>query len=293
MKKITIFLVFLTMILSAQVRVTKTEALDLGANTILPVFGKDGNHLLFTSKEGLQYYDLVQKTSIRIADGGFDYIMDNEGNIRFRVDSFDKGLRLNSVYMYDTKTKNTSKILENKRLEVVPLITNQGVYYIENKTIKSNLSKSVSDTKPIAFSYDRSLLLYSGGTTKTLKPAGEEKFYIWPSVSPDNKQLCFVDKNDLYITDLDGAIYTFIKEARAPKWSPDGKWIAFMRDSDDGYRFTASEIFVLRVADSTIFQLTNTEDRIEMSPSWSPDGKQIVCEDVENDEFILLTLDLR
>jgi len=30
-----------------------------------------------------------------------------------------------------------------------------------------------------------------------------------------------------------------------------------------------------------------------MSPSWSPDGKQIVCEDVENDEFILLTLDLR
>lgn len=293
MKKIVVFLAFFTMILSAQVRVTKTEALDLGTNTIQPVFSNDGHHLLFTSKEGLQYYDLVKKTSIRIADGGYDYIMDSEGNIRFRVDSFDNGLRLNSVYMFDTKTKNTTKILEKKRLDVVPLITSQGVYYIENNTIKSNLSKSVSDTKPIAFSYDRSILLYSGGTTKTLKPAGEEKFYIWPSVSPDNKQLCFVDKNDLYITDLDGAIYTIVKEARAPKWSPDGKWIVFMRDSDDGYHFTESEIFVLRVADSAVFQLTDSADRIEMCPSWSPDGKQIICEDAANDELLLLTLDIR
>ncbi|MBU0713420.1 hypothetical protein KJ762_02690 [bacterium] len=293
MKKITVFLFVFSVILSAQVRVMETQVLDLGTNTILPVFSDDGKYLLFTSTEGLKYYDLTKRTSSRIADMGYDYSMDNAGNIRFRVDSFDKGLRLNSVLLYDIKTKTTTKILENKRLDVVPQITDHGVYYIENETVKTNLSKSVSKSKPVVFSYNRSLLLYSNGATKILQPVGDEQFYIWPSVSPDNTQICFVDKNDLYITDLNGAIYTFVKEARAPKWSPDGKWITFMRDFDDGYHFTASEIFVLRVADGMIFQLTDTADRIEMSPSWSPDGTQIVCEDAENDEFILFTLDLR
>lgn len=293
MKKLTISLFVFTVILSAQMRVAEIEVLDLGTNTIQPVFSDDGKHLLFTSLEGLQYYNLTKKTSSRIADAGYDYSMDNEGNIRFRVDSFDKGLRLNSVHLYDTKTKTITKILMNKRLDVVPQITDHGVYYIENKKVKTNLSKSISKSKPIAFSYDRGILLYSNGTTKILRPVGDEKFYIWPSVSPDNKQLCFVDKNDLYITDLNGTIYTSVKEARAPKWSPDGKWIVFMRDSDDGHKFTASEIFVLRVADSAVFQLTDTADRIEMFPSWSPDGTQIICEDAANDEFILLTLDLR
>jgi len=293
MKKITIFLFVFSVILSAQVQVTKTEVLNLGTNTILPVFSGDGKYLLFTSMEGLKYYDLTKRTSSRIADAGYDYNMDNAGNIRFRVDSFDKGLRLNSVLLYDIKTKITTKILENKRLDVVPLITDQGVFYIENNEVKSTLSKSTTASKPIIFSYDRSLLLLNNGATKKLRPLGDDKFYIWPSISPDNTKICFVDKNDLYVTDMNGSILTSAREARAPKWSPDGKWITFMRDSDDGYRFTASEIFLLRVADSTIFQLTNTEDRIEMSPSWSPDGKQIVCEDAENDEFILLTLDLR
>ncbi len=42
-----------------------------------------------------------------------------------------------------------------------------------------------------------------------------------------------------------------------------------------------------------VYRLTNTEDRIEMFPSWSPDGTQIVCEDAMNDEFLLLTLNIR
>jgi Tol biopolymer transport system component len=126
-----------------------------------------------------------------------------------------------------------------------------------------------------------------------MRPAGEEKFYIWPSVSPNNDKLCFVDINDLFVSDLNGNIEFKIKEARAPKWSPDGKWIAFMRDSDDGHVFTSSEIYLLRVADQEVFQLTNSEDRIEMFPSWSPDGTQIICEDAANDEFILLTLEIK
>jgi len=293
MKKIIAVFIVFTMILSAQVRVLKTEVMDLGDRTIQPVFSADGKYLLFASSKGLQCYDMAKKTSFQIAAAGTDYSMDIHGNVRYRVDTFDKGMKMNSVYLYNINTKSRTQLLEKKRLDVVPKITETGIFYIENNDLKNTLSKSTTISKPVVFSYDRSLLLLNNGATKKLRPLGNDKFYIWPSISPDNSKMCFVDKNDLYVTDLNGSVLISEREARAPRWSPDNKWIVFMRDFDDGHQFTASEIFVLRVNDGKTFQLTNTEDRIEMFPSWSPDGRQIICEDAANDEFILLTIELR
>ncbi|MBN2781204.1 MAG: PD40 domain-containing protein [Candidatus Marinimicrobia bacterium] len=293
MKRIAIMLIALTVLLGAEVRVSDTQTLDLANNTVMPVFSADGKHLLFNSLEGLQQYEIGSRKMTRIADSGFDYTMDREGRIRFRVDSFEDGMRMNSVYLYDSGTKNTEKIIESKRLDIVPKITDHGVYYIENAQIRSNLEKTSEPSRPVAFSYERAILLYSYGTAKMMKPAGEDKFYVWPSVSPDGKQLCFVDINDLYVTDLNGALRFMVKDARAPKWSPDGKWIAFMRDYDDGHVFLSSDIYVVNVETGTEYRLTDSEDKFEMFPSWSPDGKQIVCEDAAHDDLVLITLDIR
>jgi tricorn protease-like protein len=293
MKKLVIILMVFVVILSADVQVIKSDILDLGNNTIQPVFSQDGQYLVFGSQEGASYYRIDDKSLTRFAESAFDYSMDAEGNIRYRVDSFVNGLRMNSVKVFESKYNKTTTIIDKKRLDIVPTITDHGVYFIENNALKTDNSLAKSISKPVVFSYDHSLLLYTYGTSKTMRPAGEEKFYIWPSVSPNNDKLCFVDINDLFVSDLNGNIEFKIKEARAPKWSPDGKWIAFMRDSDDGHVFTSSEIYLLRVADQEVFQLTNSEDRIEMFPSWSPDGTQIICEDAANDEFILLTLEIK
>jgi len=293
MRKITVFLMLFATLLSAQVLVSETQVLDLGTNTILPVFSDDGQYLLFNSLEGGSYYKLSNKETSVFAASAYDYNMDNEGNIRYREDSFVEGLRMNSVKVYNSKSSETEIILDKKRLDVIPRITQHGIFYIENEVLKTDNALSKANSKPIVISYDNGLLLYSYGTAKMMHPVGDEQFYIWSSVSPDNSMISFVDRNDLYVIDLNGNIKFSVDEARAPKWSPDGKWIAFMRDSDDGHVFTSSDIYVLRVEDQKVFRLTNTEDRIEMSPSWSPDGTQIVCEDAANDEIILLTLEIR
>lgn len=293
MKRIVVFVVLLCVSLSAQVSVTQIQTLELGTTAMRPVFSADGNQILFTSSNGLFYHDLNMKHSTRFADSGYDYTMDHKGAIRFRVDTYENKFKLNSIHLYQSDTKATEIILDKKRFDVLPAITDHGIYYVEQKQVKNDFAKANAISKPVAFAYDHAIMLYSYGTTKIMKPAGEDKFYIWPSVSPDNTQLCFVDRNDLFITDLDGNVQSVIKEARAPKWSPDGKWIAFMRDSDDGHTFISSEIYVVSKDGKTIIQLTDTDDVIEMSPSWSPDGKQIICEDAANAELILLTLDIQ
>ena len=58
-----------------------------------------------------------------------------------------------------------------------------------------------------------------------------------------------------------------------PRWSPDGRWIAFVR-----HRAGMMDVWVLNAADPTqAFQVTDLGDYARY-PSWSPDGTKIVFE---------------
>lgn len=277
----------------AQIEVSKTDVLDLGNNIIQPVFSADGKQLIFNSLEGGKTYNLETKDLNVFSKAAYDYSMDLDGKIRYRMDTFVDGMRMNSVKVYDSKNNSTTTIIDKQRLDVIPTVTEHGTYYMQDDILKTDNTLAKASSKPIVISYDHSLLVYSYGTTNTIKPAGEDKFYLWPSVSPNNEMIAFVDINDLYVTSIDGDILFTVKEARAPKWSPDGKWITFMRDSDDGHVFLSSDIYVVRVEDAAVFNLTQSEEKIEMYPSWSPDGSQIVCEEISNDNILLLTLDIK
>ena len=292
MKRIFILL-FLAGILSAQVRVTDTRILNTDDHSAIdPVFSADGNCIVYGSDEGLFIYDLSKDKSDRFAESGFEPVMDDQGLIRYRTDSYKRGYRTSSFRVYDTKTKRNDLMIGNLRLESAPKITNHGVYYIEKNRIKSDLTKSVRISKPVAFTLDNKVVLYSYGTSKILSPAGD-KPHIWPSVSPVQDKLCVVGENDLYICDLNGNILSKIEDARAPRWSPDGKWIVFMRDTDDGHVYTGSDLFVVRENGTDLTQLTFSTDRIEMFPQWSPNGDQIICSDPTEGKPILLTLEIK
>ena len=189
MKKIAVVLMLSAVVLFAQVKVSKTEVLDLGHNTILPVFSEDGRYVVFNSLDGGKIYDLETKSTSKFAESAYDYSMDTDGKIRYREDSFVNKMKVNSVKLFDKLSGKTDVILENKRLDIVPKVTNHGVYYIENNVLKTDKTLSKAVAKPVVFSYNRSLLLYSYGTAKEMKPAGDDTFYIWPSVSPDNSMI--------------------------------------------------------------------------------------------------------
>ncbi|MCK5519775.1 MAG: PD40 domain-containing protein, partial [Candidatus Marinimicrobia bacterium] len=79
-----------------------------------------------------------------------------------------------------------------------------------------------------------------------------------------------------YISDISGKILTDLGDAHAATWSPDGKYILYMKDIDDGYRVTDSEIWIASLDGNHHWQLTDTPDKIELYPRWSLDGKYII-----------------
>ena len=175
------------------------------------------------------------------------------------------------------------------------------------------------DGSRIAFLADRDkgnqiwLINVMGGEAERL--TSEENGISGYQWSPDGKRLAFVtrdtpkdkaerekkkkDKFDTVVVEQGAQIYSHLwtisvetKEkkrvtegqfsAASPRWSPDGKWIAYVKSSDgtqDGSYFELSpdrntDIYLVAAEGGTPRQLT-TNQGPDSNPVWSPDGKWI------------------
>jgi dipeptidyl aminopeptidase/acylaminoacyl peptidase len=93
-------------------------------------------------------------------------------------------------------------------------------------------------------------------------------------VSPDGKNVLWPAKKHLWIAPVDGRkkaeqLEELLGESDTPRWSPDGKRIAFRSNRKDH-----SFIAVLDLATKKITYLAPTTNR-DAGPIWSPDSKQI------------------
>jgi dipeptidyl aminopeptidase/acylaminoacyl peptidase len=114
--------------------------------------------------------------------------------------------------------------------------------------------------------------------------------FVWigdPQVSPDGSKVVFVrvtvnDKKDGYNTAI-WSVTTSNGETRqltngprdsSPRWSPDGKYLVFMRAPEVSGRVEPAQLFMLAMSGGEPFQFT-TLPRGANGPQWSPDGKMI------------------
>lgn len=94
-------------------------------------------------------------------------------------------------------------------------------------------------------------------------------------VSPDGKTLAFDLLGDIYTMPIDGGqatpLMTDIAWQMQPRFSPDGKHIAFTSDEDGG-----DNLWVMNRDGSNSKAVSKEQFRLLNSPAWSPDGNYII-----------------
>lgn len=114
-------------------------------------------------------------------------------------------------------------------------------------------------------------------------PAGDKVERAYPQVSPDGKELAFIeDRNKLMVMNLktkrvrrltDGSTYRRRNGGFTYSWSPDGNWIAaeLVGNNRDPY----TDILLINAKDGTTTNLTNS-GYFDENPTWVLDGNAIL-----------------
>ena len=234
MKKTMLFVAacLLSLAASAQVlEVVSMQQLPITAQADMKVAGVSpaGDYVLFTngSNKGLQCYNMASQTltTITEADGaGYNVQLSQDGQeVVFRETSFDRNnLRQNKIIRMN---------MSNQRQNVVA------------RSQRDMKLMATSDNLTTVVIADRKIVLKHNGLSTTLAPNGMNESYLWPSVSPDGKKICYyVAGKGCFVANIDGSNPQFIaRDCRAAKWYNNNIIVA-MADEDDGHFTTASAI---------------------------------------------------
>ncbi len=261
-----------------------------------PVFSPDGEKLLLTRERftGLWEHNLKAKETrliSREAGAGYEPAYSPDGNsIYFLKDSYENRRRYRSLMKYSLDSKRTEILIENKRLLTHPLqVTDKGVITRtgSNVLIIGPDRKAENPETRFVHTFENHLTLYENGTEKHLTPSGKGN-YVWASLSPSGDKILYNKAGEgTFICDLKGNILVELGYANAPVWSPNGRWIAYMKDYDDGHFITESEIWIASSDGKDSKQLTDTEDIIEMYPHWAPDSQILAFHDLAGHIYII------
>ncbi len=300
MKKMFLLLLAIGSISFAQtVSVKSVEQVPLNGKFFFPKLNNSGNKILLTSDnyKGLWLYDLSDKNLKNISDDlGSGYqaqFADDNKSIVYRSDNYINNRKFSSIKVKDLENNQTEILVSGQRNINEPKQISSGkVVYLDNGKLKNIAIKNVSKPSTInsadaAVYIDNSnIVLYKNGEKKILQPLGTGN-YIWPSLSPDNTKILFtLAGKGTFVSDLNGNIISEIGFADAPQWSPDGKWIVFMQDKDNGEFVTSSDVYVIPSNGGEKTAITHSVDVKEMYPSWNVKDK-IVFNTVDGKIFIV------
>ncbi len=129
-----------------------------------------------------------------------------------------------------------------------------------------------SDKKPPAWDVNKP----RGLRTREVRMQVDEGSWMNVDVSPDGRLIAFDLLGDIYTMPIAGGTPTRIAEGLAfehqPRFSPDGRRIAFTSDRGGG-----DNIWVMNVNGADKRQVTKEDFRLLNQPSWSPDGRFIAA----------------
>jgi Tol biopolymer transport system component/imidazolonepropionase-like amidohydrolase len=110
---------------------------------------------------------------------------------------------------------------------------------------------------------------------RTLRFTTDEGTWISLDVSPDGERIVFDLLGDLYLLPMSGGQARRLTQGMAfddmPRWSPDGRSIAFISDRDG-----TDNLWLIAPDGSGLRKLTSEVNNSLSSPEWTPDGQYLV-----------------
>jgi tricorn protease len=192
------------------------------------------------------------------------YISDNGAEKRF------------NLYSYDISTKETRKLSDYKDYDIkFPSLGNEAIVYENGGYIyKFDLANEKHEKIPVIIAED-----FAGSRDVLKKVGGEISNY---EISPDGKRALFGAHGDVFtVPEKFGEIRNLTKTSgiheRNSKWSPDGKYIAYISDK------TGEDEIYMQVQDGSQppVQLTSNGTNYKYQPYWSPDSRKLLWADKE------------
>jgi tricorn protease-like protein len=299
------FILFITAFISVFAQdvqvINKIEVTSIdNGQYFYPKFNTSGDKIIFTSEtyKGLWLYDtntkVIRNISQREGVGFKPNFNKSDKSIVCRSYMFENNKRISTLLNIDVVNGQESVLLENERDLNYPMQTSLGnVFTLVNKKVMS-FEQSLQKQNPLqnelaVYIENSNLILESMEGIEVLNPLGDGN-YLWPSFSNDGKKLLFTKAGvGTFVSDLDGNIIAELGRANFAKWAKDDEWIVFMDDYDDGVHFISSEIKARHIASGKTFNLTQTNNEIEMYPEYSASTDEVVYHTTDG-RIIKLTL---
>ncbi len=194
----------------------------------------------------------------------------------------DRGRTMN-IFVYNTKTKETSKVTHFTDYDVKFPSTDGQYIVFENAgyIYKLNPSTKKAEKVNITLTSDN---IYA---RSEIKNAGN--YLTAASLSPDGKRLAVTARGEIFNLPAKTGVTKNLTRTpgaheRTATWSPDGKNIAYISDITG-----ETELYMQDVKSGDIITLTKNNDTYIRSFQWSPNSKYLVYTDMKN-RLVLLNV---
>ena len=184
--------------------------------------------------------------------------------------------RTMNLFVYDTKTKTTSKVTDFTEYDIKfpstngQLIVFENAGYIYRFDPATKKAEKVSITLASDHVYARNEIKNGGG------------YMRGASLSPDGKRVVVTARGEIFNLPVEKGVTKNIVRTpgaheRSATWSPDGKHIAYISDATG-----ETELYMQPAEGGEAVQLTKNNDTYIRNFEWSPDSKSIVYTDRKN-----------
>lgn len=266
-----------------------------------PSWAPSGDKLAFTgaNQKGIWILELSSNDIFQLTDksgAGYQFSWSPDGEyIAYRARYVENKRSKMAIEVVQVKSKKIKKISpKQKRLGLPQWGRDNSVLFFTRNEKLISVSTGISTTKKlqkrffppeneIAFTRYQKLQLAQIDQPDSLQKFLDNTKIINPVLSPDGNHIaCEEYGGDLIVIDRNSGKRVSLGNGHRPAWSPDGKWVCYMVTEDDGHKYLASDIYISSIDGKRQFNLTKTDELLEMNPSWSPDGGSIAYDELQS-----------